>query len=108
VIARTQGKSLPPFRYKDIGEMATIGRSAAVAVIGKRHFWGFIAWFLWLAIHIVWLIGFRNRLVVLVDWAWAYVTFHGNARVIFIPPETHTPSPTKTADTPKPEAALRG
>jgi NADH dehydrogenase len=98
IVRRLAGKPAEPFRFKDLGIMATIGRSAAVAVVGRRHFSGFIAWFLWLSIHIVWLIGFRNRLVVLVDWAWAYLTFHGNARVILTVP----------GDTSEHEAALRG
>lgn len=87
IVHRLQGKPIEPFRFKDLGIMATIGRKAAVAVVGRRHFSGFIAWFLWLTIHVVWLIGFRNRIVVLVDWAWAYITFHGNARVILTEPE---------------------
>jgi len=86
IVRRLEGKPAEPFRFKDLGILATIGRSAAVADVRGRHFSGFFAWFLWLTIHIVWLIGFRNRLVVLVDWAWAYLTFHGNARVILTAP----------------------
>jgi NADH dehydrogenase len=100
VIRRLEGKPTTPFRYKDLGIMATIGRRAAVAVVGKRHFSGLIAWILWLSIHIVWLIGFRNRIVVLVEWAWAYLTFHGNARVILTDDEEEISQ--------SPEAALRG
>ena len=62
--------------------MATIGRHAAVAVIGKVRLSGFGAWLFWLFLHIFFLIGFRNRLVVLIDWAWAYVTFQRYARVM--------------------------
>ncbi len=74
-----------PFRYRDRGLLATIGRAAAVARIGRFHFGGFLAWVLWLAVHIAWLIGFRNRLAVLFEWAWAYVTWQRSARVIVGP-----------------------
>jgi NADH dehydrogenase len=62
--------------------LATIGRSRAVAKLGKRRFSGLLAWLLWLGIHIFFLIGFRNRLSVLFDWAWAYLTWQRSARVI--------------------------
>jgi NADH dehydrogenase len=74
----------PPlaFRYRDYGQLATIGRSAAVAMFGKVHIWGWLAWITWLTAHIYFLIGFRNRLVVLIDWAWAYWTFERSARIV--------------------------
>jgi len=82
-IARAiEGKPPLPFRYRDKGSLATIGRAAGVAEIGKLHLSGFIAWFAWLAIHIFFLIGFRNRLLVIVQWAWAYVTLQRGARLI--------------------------
>jgi NADH dehydrogenase len=62
--------------------MATIGRAAAVARVGKFEFGGLIAWLLWVGIHVWYLIGFRNRLVVMLEWAWAYFFFSRNARVI--------------------------
>ena len=65
--------------------LATIGRSAAVARIASVETAGFFAWILWLVVHIAWLIGFRNRVVVLLDWVWAYFTFHRSARVILHP-----------------------
>jgi NADH dehydrogenase len=71
-----------PFRYRDYGQLATIGRSAAVAMFGRVHIWGWLAWVTWLAAHIYFLIGFRNRLVVLIDWAWAYWTFERSARIV--------------------------
>jgi len=71
-----------PFKYWDKGTMATIGRSAAVAYKGPIKMRGFIAWLAWLFVHLVNLIGFRNRLVVLVQWAWAYVTFQRSIRLI--------------------------
>jgi NADH dehydrogenase len=75
------------FRYRDKGSMATIGRSAAVAHIAGLAFTGFIAWIIWLAIHLAELIGFRNRLVVLVNWAWTYIFYERVVRLI-LPGET--------------------
>jgi len=82
IIASLRGKSPAPFRYQDVGMLATIGRNAAVAVLGKLRFSGYPAWLLWLLAHIYFLIGFRNRIVVLIDWAWAYWTFERNARIV--------------------------
>src|SRR5262249_61486208 len=70
-----RGEPLVPFTYRDKGTMATIGRSRAVAVIGRWKLAGRLAWWFWLAVHVVMLIGFRNRLVVLVNWAWNYFTY---------------------------------
>ena len=71
-----------PFRYRHRGLLATIGRSAAVAEVGGRRFSGFPAWILWVFVHVFWLIGFRTRLVVLFEWAWAWLTWQRTARVI--------------------------
>jgi NADH dehydrogenase len=71
-----------PFRYWDKGSLATIGRAAAVAEFGKIHISGFIAWLAWLFVHILFLIGFRNRLLVFIQWAWSYVTYERGARLI--------------------------
>ena len=62
--------------------MATIGRSKAIAQAGRLHFKGFIAWLMWLFTHIFWLIGFRNRIVVFTEWAWAYLTMQRRVRLI--------------------------
>jgi NADH dehydrogenase len=70
------------FEYVDKGSMATIGRSRAVAQIGKLQLSGFLAWMAWLTVHIFYLIDFRNRLVVLVDWAWAYFAYRRGSRLI--------------------------
>jgi NADH dehydrogenase len=70
------------FKYVDKGSMATIGRSRAVAQIGKLQLSGFLAWMAWLLVHIVYLIDFRNRIVVLMDWAWAYFAYHRGSRLI--------------------------
>ncbi len=76
------GDPTEPFRYKDRGVLATMGRASAVAQFGRCHFSGLLAWVLWLVVHITWLIGFRNRLIVLLDWAWAYFTLQRSARLI--------------------------
>ncbi|MDP9263592.1 MAG: FAD-dependent oxidoreductase, partial [Acidobacteriota bacterium] len=70
------------FRYRDRGNLATIGRAAAVADFGRIRISGRIAWMAWLTIHIFWLIGFRNRLLVFVQWIWAYVTYQRGTRLI--------------------------
>ncbi len=76
------GHARKPFHYRDKGSLATIGRKAAVGTIGKAHLTGLIAWLAWLFIHIFYLIGFRNRIAVLSDWAWAYFTYKRGARLI--------------------------
>jgi NADH dehydrogenase len=83
--ARLRGRSLPAFHYRDRGNMATIGRSAAVADLGKVRFSGFFAWILWLVIHLMNLVSFRNRLLVLVQWGWNYFTYDRSARLITNP-----------------------
>jgi NADH dehydrogenase len=82
VLARLRGAPAQAFRYRDYGSLATIGRHAGIAVIGPFKFWGLPAWLFWLFIHIYFLIGFRNRLMVLADWAWSYMTFARNARIV--------------------------
>ena len=77
-----RGAPLQPFRYRDTGAMATVGRNAAVARIGGRLFTGFLAWLIWLAVHIAFLIGFRNRLGVLLNWAWNYIFYERAVRLI--------------------------
>jgi NADH dehydrogenase len=72
----------PPFRYWDRGTMATIGRSAAVAWIGRLHFSGLFAWSAWLLVHLIFLIGFRNKLAVLLQWAYSYFAYKRGARII--------------------------
>jgi NADH dehydrogenase len=71
-----------PFYYHDKGSLATVGRSFGIVDIGRFRFSGFIAWVMWLVIHIFYLIGFRNRFVVMFQWAWAYLTFQRGARLI--------------------------
>jgi NADH dehydrogenase len=77
-----QGKPRKDFHYLDKGSLATIGRAAAVAEIGKIHISGFVAWLAWLFVHVFFLIGFRNRLLVMIQWAWSYITYERGARLI--------------------------
>ena len=76
------GRPRQPFRYKDLGSLATIGRAAAVADVFGVHLAGWTAWLVWLFIHILWLIGFRNRLLVMVNWTWAYFASQRGPRLI--------------------------
>jgi len=78
--------SRPAFKYWDKGTMATIGRSAAVAWIGRFKFSGYLAWLAWLFIHLIFLVGFRNRLAVLFQWTWSYFSYKRSARIITYPP----------------------
>jgi NADH dehydrogenase len=87
LLRRLRGEPTKPFHYADYGNLATIGRKAAVVdlavpVFGALRFSGLLAWLFWLFAHIYFLIGFRNRLVVMMDWAWAYFTFERSARVV--------------------------
>ncbi|MCO5165809.1 MAG: NAD(P)/FAD-dependent oxidoreductase [Planctomycetes bacterium] len=76
-----------PFRYKDKGSMATIGRAAGVADLGRLRLTGYLGWLAWLFVHLIFLIGFRSRLLVLFQWVWAYVTYERGARLITVPVE---------------------
>ena len=82
IIALLRGQSTERFQYSDKGSMATIGRNAAVAEMGSIRFSGIIAWFAWLFVHIIFLVGFRNRIAVLFNWAYAYLTYGRGARLI--------------------------
>jgi NADH dehydrogenase len=82
LMARSKGKMLPPFHYRDFGSMATIGRKRAVAQVGAVRISGLAAWLLWSLAHIYFLIGFRNRLSVVLNWGWNYVTFQRGTRLI--------------------------
>jgi NADH dehydrogenase len=82
ICASLTGRSRTAFRYRDYGTLATIGRHAAVVEMHGHQLSGTFAWCFWLAAHIFFLIGFRNRLVVLIDWAWAYFTYDRSARII--------------------------
>ncbi len=82
ILRALKGQPHQPFRYADRGMLATIGRAAAVADLGRVRFSGYLAWLAWLFVHISWLIGFRNRFIVLFEWAWAYVTYQRAVRLI--------------------------
>ena len=90
------------FRYHDKGSLATIGRAAAVAQFGKFELSGYFAWLAWLFVHILFLIGFRNRLLVMIQWAWSYLTYERGARLITgsdqLPGWTQTQSQPKAAE----------
>jgi len=82
ILRTLRGEPREPFRYRDKGTLATIGRNAAVAEIGRLKTEGFFAWLLWLLVHIFMLIGFRNRVLVLAEWAWTYLRYERGARLI--------------------------
>jgi NADH dehydrogenase len=82
VLHAIRGEPLQPFRYRDYGIMATIGRGAAVGVVFGSKISGWFGWLFWIFLHIFWLIGFRNRIAVMTEWAWAYVTFQRRVRLI--------------------------
>jgi len=82
IAADLAGNPREPFHYVDKGSLATIGRAAAVAQFGNFHISGYLAWLAWLFIHILFLIGFRNRILVMIQWAWSYFTYDRSARLI--------------------------
>lgn len=82
ICAKLKNKTIAPFKYVDKGTLATIGRSRAVGTIWKFKFKGFLAWFLWLTIHLRYITGHQNRILVLIQWAWNYFTWARSARVI--------------------------
>ncbi len=82
IIRALRGEPPLPFRYRDKGTLATIGRAAAVVEFGRLRFFGFFAWMLWLFVHIFYLIGFRNRFLVISEWAWVYLRNERGARLI--------------------------
>lgn len=92
ILAHCTGKSTRDFRYIDYGSLATIGRKSAVALLGKLKLSGMPAWLTWLFAHVYFLIGFRNRIIVMIDWAWAYFSFQRYARIVIAPWRgRHTP-----------------
>ena len=98
IVRRLAGEPTLAFRYRDYGNLATIGRKAAIVELavpplGTLRFSGLAAWLFWLFAHIYFLIGFRNRLMVMTDWAWAYFTYQRGARVVAEPASTPAPPP---------------
>jgi NADH dehydrogenase len=102
ICCKLQGESMPAFRYRDKGRLATIGRAAAVADFGRLRLHGFPAWVIWLFIHLLYIVAFESRLLILIQWAWNYFTRNRGARLItgedILPPigreasGRHTPS----------------
>ncbi len=93
IVHAIEGKPHMPFRYKDYGNMATVGRGAAIADLGRIHLSGFIGWLVWLFVHIRSLVGFRNRVVVFGEWAWSFFTLQRRVRLITaVNDSTHPPS----------------
>ncbi|GFM32624.1 NAD(P)/FAD-dependent oxidoreductase [Desulfovibrio subterraneus] len=97
ILRHIRGEEVRPFKYRDKGAMATIGRSSAVVRIGTHTATGFVAWGLWLFVHLAYLIGFRNRLFVMVNWAWDYLFFERSVRLIlpripWIERQRHSPA----------------
>ncbi len=84
-LLRKPGKEWVPFKYRDKGSMATIGRYKAVVDLGKLKFGGAIAWFLWLFVHLMSIVGFRSRVMVLTHWAWKYISWKNTIRLIIRP-----------------------
>jgi NADH dehydrogenase len=82
VVHAVRGEPLQPFRYRDYGTMATIGRGSAVGDVFGIKISGFFGWIFWIFLHIFWLIGFRNRIVVMTEWAWSYITLQRRVRLI--------------------------
>jgi NADH dehydrogenase len=82
IVQLTNGEPTEPFKYIDKGTLATIGRNKAVADLGKLKFKGFFAWLIWMFVHLISLLGFRNKLVVFINWVLSYLTYNGGARLI--------------------------
>jgi NADH dehydrogenase len=80
--ARIAGRTPTPFRYRDRGSLAVIGRARAVALVWGRRFWGYPAWLLWLFVHLLYLVEFESRVIVLIQWGWSYLTRNRRARLI--------------------------
>jgi NADH dehydrogenase len=87
IVGDTEKRPRQAFHYWDKGQLAVIGRGRAVADIRKLHFAGFLAWLIWTFVHIFFLIGFRNRILVMIQWAWSYLTFGRGARLITVEPD---------------------
>ena len=107
VLALVSGRPTRPFRYFDKGNLATIGRHRAIADFGRFHITGYFAWWTWLFVHLLYLVGFRNRLSVLVQWAYAYFTYQRGVRLISEPRPAGARSPI-TAPPPLAPAARTG
>jgi NADH dehydrogenase len=101
------GKDRVPFAYLDKGSMATIGRRRAIAIFQRMHMSGFVAWLAWLLVHVWYLIGFRNRLVVMITWAWSYLTYRRGARLIVGEPPAEAAEVLRLQTPPRGHAVVR-
>ena len=89
-LKRLSGKqAMLPFSYKDLGSMATIGRNKAVCDLPRFKFKGFIAWLIWLFVHLFQILGVKNRLFILINWLWNYITYDQYLRLIIRPDQRH-------------------
>jgi len=100
LLCSVRGRPRTPFRYVDKGSLATIGRNKAVAQIGRFHFSGMVAWWLWLLVHLMSLVEFRRRIAVLFEWGWSYLSWQRSSRVILEVPVVPT-DPTSSAQEPQ-------
>lgn len=82
IVAKLRGQTSPPFHYRDLGSMATIGRNRAVAMVGRWRFSGYLAWLAWLLVHLMKMVRFENRVLIFIQWAWLYTTWNRSARLI--------------------------
>jgi NADH:quinone reductase (non-electrogenic) len=100
LVARQSGRSVAPFRYRDFGSLATIGRKRAIVQMGRFKLKGFFAWLLWSVAHIYFLIGFRNRFAVAANWLWNYLTFQRGTRLITGVSDARAGMPARDEDEP--------
>ncbi len=103
--ADLNNKPRPEFQYVDKGQMATIGRSCAIAQVGKAHLTGFPAWMAWLIVHIYFLTGFRNRLFVILSWTWSFLSFRRGARLILAKNWRFYDQPAAPKEQPQPQSS---
>jgi hypothetical protein len=108
VRARLQGRTPPPFRYRDKGNLATIGRAAAVADIKGVKIGGFPAWMTWLVVHLFYLVGFQNRLLVVIRWSISFATRGRGARLITDPADAEAPAAQAAGSETNPRLAMTG
>jgi NADH dehydrogenase len=88
IVRTKKGLGMLPFTYRDKGSMATIGRNKAVVDLGKIHFRGFIAWLIWILVHLMAIVGTKNRFFIFINWAWNYMTYDQSLRLIIRPDKT--------------------
>jgi len=85
-----QGKSLQEYEYKDLGSMATVGRNKAVVDVGKLKMKGYFAWLIWMFLHLMLILSVKNKLIIFINWMWAYITKNSSLRLILTPSKHRT------------------